>query len=406
MRNNDMRPQLRFPGFADAWVEKKLGDLGKIVTGSTPPTSNKEYYSDNGIPWVTPTDISSETISDTPRKLSDKGACVAHIVAANTILCTCIASIGKNALLTVEGSFNQQINGLTPYENNNAYFLLTESNFWSNKMKQTSAAGMIQIVNKTEFSELTTMTPSYEEQSLIGTFFSSLDRLIALNKHKLSAMKEYKKSMLQRMFPRTGSYVPELRFPGFSDAWVERRLGNYASYRKGAFPQPYGSDKWYGGKNAMPFIQVADVNDNMKLANTPKLFISQIAQSMSVLVPKNSVIVTLQGSIGRVAVTQYESYLDRTILYFEKYSEKTDIHFWSYVIKQKFEKEAQTAPGGIIKTITKEALSNFTLNIPSYEEQSLIGSFFSNLDRLISLQAQKLTQMELYKKALLQRMFC
>ena len=197
---NDMRPQLRFPGFADAWVEKKLGDLGKIVTGSTPPTSNKEYYSDNGIPWVTPTDISSETISDTPRKLSDKGACVAHIVAANTILCTCIASIGKNALLTVEGSFNQQINGLTPYENNNAYFLLTESNFWSNKMKQTSAAGMIQIVNKTEFSELTTMTPSYEEQSLIGTFFSSLDRLIALNKHKLSAMKEYKKSMLQRMF--------------------------------------------------------------------------------------------------------------------------------------------------------------------------------------------------------------
>ena len=62
-------PELRFPGFSDEWVEKKLGDLGKIVTGSTPPTSNKKYYSDNGIPWVTPTDISSETISDTPRKL-------------------------------------------------------------------------------------------------------------------------------------------------------------------------------------------------------------------------------------------------------------------------------------------------------------------------------------------------
>ena len=193
-------PELRFPGFSDEWVEKKLGDLGKIVTGSTPPTSNKKYYSDNGIPWVTPTDISSETISDTPRKLSDKGACVAHIVAANTILCTCIASIGKNTLLAVEGSFNQQINGLTPYENNNAYFLLTESNFWSNKMKQTSAAGMIQIVNKTEFSELITMIPSYEEQSLIGSFFSNLDRLITLQSKRLAQMELYKKALLLRMF--------------------------------------------------------------------------------------------------------------------------------------------------------------------------------------------------------------
>ena len=84
------------------------------MTGSTPSTSKSEYYAEDGIPWVTPTDINSLIISETSRKLSEEGIKVGRVVPANTILCTCIASIGKNALLTVKGSFNQQINSLTP----------------------------------------------------------------------------------------------------------------------------------------------------------------------------------------------------------------------------------------------------------------------------------------------------
>ena len=102
----------------------KLGELGEILTGSTPSTSNSAYYSEDG-------------------------AKVGRIVPANTILCTCIASIGKNTLLTVKGSFNQQINSLTPNAGNDAYFLLTESELWSNKMKRMAASGTMQIVNKT-----------------------------------------------------------------------------------------------------------------------------------------------------------------------------------------------------------------------------------------------------------------
>ena len=120
------KPAIRFKGFTDSWEQRKLGELGEIMTGSTPSTSKSEYYSEDGIPWVTPTDINSQTISDTPRKLSGEGIKVGRVVPANTILCTCIASIGKNTLLTVKGSFNQQINCLTPNEYNDAYFLLTE----------------------------------------------------------------------------------------------------------------------------------------------------------------------------------------------------------------------------------------------------------------------------------------
>lgn len=154
------------------------------MTGSTPSTSKEEYYSVDGIPWVTPTDINTQIISDTPRKLSEEGAKVGRVVPANTILCTCIASIGKNALLTVEGSFNQQINSLTPYTENNAYFLLTESEIWSDKMKKMAASGTMQIVNKTEFSELITMVPKTDEQKKIGDYFRTLDHLITLHQHK------------------------------------------------------------------------------------------------------------------------------------------------------------------------------------------------------------------------------
>ena len=190
-------PKIRFKGFTDPWEQRKLSELGEIVTGSTPSTTKSEYYSEDGLPWVTPSDIESNIISNSPRKLSDEGARVARVVPANTILCTCIASIGKNALLTVKGSFNQQINSLTPNEENDPYFLLTESEFWSNHMKQLAASGTMQIINKTEFSELPTMIPKYEEQKIIGEYFKCIDTLIALHQRKLEEEKKKKKALQQ-----------------------------------------------------------------------------------------------------------------------------------------------------------------------------------------------------------------
>lgn len=183
-----------------SWEQRKLGELGEITTGSTPSTSNSAYYSENGIPWVTPTDINALTISDTPRKLSDEGAKVGRVVPANTILCTCIASIGKNTLLTVKGSFNQQINSLTPYDENDAYFLLTESEMWSNIMKRMAASGTMQIVNKTEFSELKSMVPTLSEQQAIGSFFRNLDNLITLHQREQITENIIKNSLKERFF--------------------------------------------------------------------------------------------------------------------------------------------------------------------------------------------------------------
>ena len=187
-------PAIRFKGFTDTWEQRKLGELGEVITGSTPSTSHDEYYSADGIPWVTPTDISENVIYDTPRKLSDEGQKVGRVVPKNTILVTCIASIGKNAILGTTGSFNQQINGLVPNFNMYVpYFLFTESILWSEKMKRQAAAGTMQIVNKTEFSELETSVPNYKEQEKIGAFFSNLDSLITLHQRKCNYQKKSKK---------------------------------------------------------------------------------------------------------------------------------------------------------------------------------------------------------------------
>jgi type I restriction enzyme S subunit len=124
--------------------------------------------------------------------LSEKGELVARIVPPNTILVTCIASIGKNTLLGSKGSFNQQINALVPAPKNDSYFLFTQSNHWSSHMKRLGGALTFQIVNKKEFSEIDTLVPQPDEQKKIGSLFNQLDSLITLHQREQSKILEGK----------------------------------------------------------------------------------------------------------------------------------------------------------------------------------------------------------------------
>lgn len=194
-------PDIRFSGFTEDWEQRKVGELGDVITGSTPSTNYSKYYSEDGIPWVTPTDINENITYDTPRKLSVEGQKVGRVVPKNTLLVTCIASIGKNTMLGEMGSFNQQINGLVPnFEKYDPFFLFTESSLWSQKMKREAAAGTMQIVNKTEFSNIETSAPELKEQQKIGNYFKYIDILITLHQRKLEKLKYIKKSCLEKMF--------------------------------------------------------------------------------------------------------------------------------------------------------------------------------------------------------------
>ena len=227
-----------------------MGELGTITTGSTPSTSILDYYSDDGIVWVTPTDICENITFESARKLSNLGQQVGRVVPKNTILVTCIASIGKNTMLGNTGSFNQQINGLTPNEDKyDPYFLLTESALWSAKMKSSAAAGTMQIVNRTEFSELRTLLPSLIEQQAIGNFFRQLDHLITLHQRK-----PY--SHIQRRCNMLNEAQSTDKFCEYYAKWI-------TVYKKGAIRQVtmdkyLMTQKWL--EKLIPDLKICDLN--------------------------------------------------------------------------------------------------------------------------------------------------
>ncbi|MDD3645599.1 MAG: restriction endonuclease subunit S, partial [Bacteroidales bacterium] len=249
--------------------------------------------------------------------------------------------------------------------------------------------------------------PKVQEQQKIASCLSSLDELIAAHNDKLDALKDHKKGLLQNLFPQEGETVPKVRFPEFEEdgEWVADSLVNIAKFRRGSFPQPYGLPEWYDDEDGMPFIQVYDVDDNFRLKPSTKRKISKLAAEQSVFIEKGTVIITIQGSIGRVAITQYDAYIDRTLLIFQEFYNVIDRDFFAYTLFLLFEIEKQKAPGGIIKTITKQVLSDFTIKIPSLEEQQKIASCLSALDELIMAQAEKIEQLKMHKKGLMQGLF-
>lgn len=150
-------------------------------------------------------------------------------------------------------------------------------------------------------------------------------------------------------------------------------LGKVARFRRGSFPQPYGKVEWYDGEGAMPFVQVADVGEDMRLVQNTKNKISRIAQPKSVFVQEGTVIVTLQGSIGRIAITQYDCYVDRTLAIFESFKFEINKKYFAYQLQAKFAFEKENARGSTIKTITKEEFTKFQIPIPCLDnpEKSL-----------------------------------
>lgn len=194
------KPGLRFAGFEDDWREVKLGEVGEIQTGNTPPTNEEDNYEKNGFPWVTPTDINSLVLHTTSKQLSDVGKSKARIAKSGSILVTCIASIGKNTLVRTDSAFNQQINSLTPSEKYSSYFLLTQSEIWSRYMLSVAGAGTMQIINKSDFSNIKAMVPTLPEQEAIGSFFQDLDKAIAKQEEKVNQLKESKQTLLKKMF--------------------------------------------------------------------------------------------------------------------------------------------------------------------------------------------------------------
>jgi len=203
-REGETTPRLRFPEFRNAgeWIRTPVSEFGKVVTGKTPSTFKQEYW--NGqFTWVTPTDISDrKNIYSSERRLTDEGITAGVFLPENSVLVTCIASIGKNAILKVPGSCNQQINAIIPNKEFVADFLyyLIENN--SDILLDQAGTSATSIIPNSQFQKLSFLVPSLPEQHKIADCLSSLDEVIEFQAQKLEALKTHKKGLMQQLFPQ------------------------------------------------------------------------------------------------------------------------------------------------------------------------------------------------------------
>nr|WP_252726211.1 restriction endonuclease subunit S [Acinetobacter indicus] len=397
---------MRFNGFFEVWNTKRLSDLGSIQTGSTPSTSDESYYSKNGLMWVTPTDINGQLVLNTDKKLSILGRKKARIVPPNTILVTCIASIGKNALLLEEGSFNQQINSLTPFERNDPYFLLTQSYFWSIGMQQFAAKGTMQIVNKTQFSNIETFVPSRLEQSSIGNFFQNFDQSIVLHEKKLAQTQNFKKAMLEKMFPKQGNKRPEIRLKGFSGDWEVSKIGDIFEVTSGA--TPLRSNPRFFENATINWVKTTDLNNGIIHKTEEKVSAVALAETSIKILPKGTVFVAMYGGfnqIGRTGLLSADATCNQALSAIYP-NDKVEPYFLLTYLNLKVDSWKELAASSRKDpNITKNDVLSFPLIYPSYDEQMKISKLFKQLDETINLQQQQLQTVKNLKQALLAKMF-
>jgi type I restriction enzyme S subunit len=189
----------RLPGFSGEWEVKRVADFGNVITGGTPSTKTAEYW-DGDIPWVTPTDISnSRDVYITERLITHRGLASIRELPENSVLVTCIASIGKNAILRKRGGCNQQINAVIPNKACTAEFLYYLFDY--NKQYLLANAGLTatNIISKRDFSELVFRVPMRNEQSAIATVLSDMDAEIEALERRREKTQQVKQGMMQQL---------------------------------------------------------------------------------------------------------------------------------------------------------------------------------------------------------------
>ena len=203
-RRRRNHPKLRFPEFENAgeWESLEIGEFGKVITGSTPATSNGKFY-DGPRMFVSPADISGhQFIEKTNTTLTDLGFEKTRPIRAGSTLFVCIGStIGKVAQNRVECATNQQINAVIPSKRFSDAFVFYCLLRHSKNIASFAGNQAVPIINKSLFSSIPVLVPELQEQQKIADCLSDLDALITAQTVQIAALKEHKKGLMQQLFP-------------------------------------------------------------------------------------------------------------------------------------------------------------------------------------------------------------
>ena len=259
------------------------------------------------------------------------------------------------------------------------------------------------LVSNTEFA----IPTSHDEQEKIGEYFSNLDNLITLHQRKSEALSEYKLGMLQKMFPREGEREPEVRFPGFTDPWEQRKLGEMSSSFE------YGLNAAateYDGENK--YIRITDIDDDSHEFKQDDVTSpdTNLTNADNYKLSEGDILFARTGaSVGKTYIYKvsdglvyYAGFLIRARIK-EDYSPEFVFQNTLTSEYEKFIKITSMRSGQ--PGVNAQEYSQFTIMVPSRPEQDKIASYFRNIDNLITLHQRKCEELKEYKRGLLQQMF-
>ena len=273
--------------------------------------------------------------------------------------------------------------------------------------RSTKASTMMHDLVTNDFLNETFLVPSVKEQKQIGAFLNKLDNLITLHQRKCEQTKKLKKYMLQKMFPRNGAKVPEIRFDGFTYDWEQRKLGDMGS----TFTGLSGKTKEDFGHGDAQFITYMNVFSN-PVANIEMTEAVEIDAKQN-RVKKGDVFFTTSSETPEEVGMSCVMPENKDNIYLNSFcfgyrpTEKFDLDYLAYVLRaDSFRKEMKFLAQGISRyNISKNKVMEVSIPIPNLEEQTMVGRYFSNLDHLITLHQRKCDELKKMKKYMLQNMF-
>ena len=403
MKDNQAKyPQLRFKGFTDPWVQRQVGDFltESRIPGSNGAISKKltvKLWGKGVIPKETVTD-GSEATKYYVRKAGQ------FMYGKLDFLHAAFGIVPEN----LDGYESTLDSPAFDIANLNSTFLMDtvmRKSFYLYQGNIANGSRKAKRIHVDTFSDMPIDVPTLDEQDKIGYFFDQLDNLIAANQRKLDLLKEQKKSYLQKMFPKNGAKVPELRFAGFADAWEERKLQEVLRERNNQQPQ------------SMEYPLVSFTVENGVTPKTDRYEREQLvvgdksSKKYKVTVLNDIVYNPANLKFGAISRNKYGNAVFSPIyITFLVNNDVTTPGFIEmFVTRNDFIKRALKYQQGTVyerQSVSPTDLLAMNVYLPGKSEQEKIGSFFQQLDETIALHQRKLEKLQELKKGYLQKMFC
>ena len=399
-------PSIRFRGFDDAWEQRKLGEVGKARSGIGFP--DIEQGGTSGTPFFKVSDMNNDG-NENEMNVANNYVTDAQITARRwspieEVPAIFFAKVGAAVML------NRKRLCRFPFllDNNTMAYSLGkdqwDADFAKALFETVDLTSLVQVgalpsYNAGDVEAMEIMLPDVSEQHQIGAYFRQLDHLITLHQRKFEKLTNVKKSMLEKMFPKDGADVPEVRFKGFTGAWKRKRFSELYESVIQKNDLTYGVDKniTVASMQYRPDIKVTDI-EYLRTYNVLKL--GDIAfeghQSKEFRYGR-----FVENDIGDGIVSHI----------FAVFRPKTDydLMFWKYAINNERIMRPVLVRCTKASTMMNDLVSRDFLEesilVPDIEEQKKIGTVLSEIDRLISLQQEELKKLQSFKKALLEKMF-